>query len=257
MITYGLIGYPLLHSGSKVYFTDKFRKENIKGRQYKLFPLKDLKTLSKLLQDHPDIFGLNVTIPYKEKILSFLNDLDPVATKIGAVNTLKILRNEGSAILKGYNTDAGGFMNSVNLKEYKNALVLGTGGSSKAVGFVLKNSGINVLFVSRDKSGTAIINYSGLSKKIIRSHTLIINTTPLGMYPAVSSYPLIPYSYLTEDHLLYDLVYNPVQTEFLKRGETFGAKGQNGMEMFYQQAELSFNIWEEEVMKDFPENERS
>ena len=255
MITYGLIGYPLLHSVSQVYFTDKFRKEKITGRQYKLFPLIEIQSLTTLLQDHKDIYGLNVTIPYKEKILTFLNDLDPVAKKIGAVNTIKIIRKEGPSNLKGYNTDAGGFRNSINLEEHKNALILGTGGASKAVAFVLKNSGINFLFVSRRIVAPDIISYSSLSKDVIRKHTLIINTTPLGMYPDTSSYPLIPYSCLTKDHFLYDLVYQPAQTEFLKKGEARGAKVQNGLQMLYKQAELSYNIWEMEVRDNISENE--
>ncbi len=255
MITYGLIGYPLLHSGSQVYFTNKFRKEKITGRQYKLFPLREIKSLTTLLQDHPDIYGLNVTIPYKEKIIPFLNGLDPVAKKIGAVNTIKIIRKEGPSILKGYNTDALGFRNSVNLEDHKNALILGTGGASKAVAFVLKSSGIKFLFVSRRIVAPDIINYSDISKEVIRKHTLIINTTPLGMVPYTSSYPLIPYAWLSKDHFLYDLVYHPVQTEFLKKGKTYGAKVQNGLQMLYNQAELSYSLWEMEVGDNFPENE--
>jgi shikimate dehydrogenase len=255
MITYGLIGYPLIYSGSQVYFTDKFRKEKITGRQYKLFPLREIKNLTRLLQDHPDLYGLNVTIPYKEKILPFLNALDPVAIKTGAVNTIKIIREKGSYILKGYNTDPGGFRNSVNLEDHKNALILGTGGASKAVAFVLKNFGIKFLFVSRSTVAPDIISYSDLSKDVIRKHTLIINTTPLGMYPDISSYPLIPYSCLSKDHFLYDLVYHPVQTEFLKKGKAHGAKVQNGLQMLYHQAELSYNLWEMEVQDNFPENE--
>jgi shikimate dehydrogenase len=257
MITYGLIGYPLTHSGSHNYFTDKFRKEQIGGVQYKLFPLKELTSLTTLIQDHPNLSGLNVTIPYKEKILPFLNWLDPVAKKIGAVNTIKIVRHEGSLILNGYNTDAGGFLYSVNLSGYKHALVLGTGGASKAVAFVLKNSSIKFLFVSRSKVSQDIIDYPGLTKEVIRTHKLIINTTPLGMAPDITSCPEIPYSYLTKDHFLYDLIYNPEETEFLRKGKARGAKVQNGMQMFYQQAELSYSIWETNLQAEIGQTEEA
>jgi len=255
MITYGLIGYPLLHSGSQIYFSGKFRKENIKGVRYKLFPLKEIRGLTTLLHDNPDLCGLNVTIPFKEKILPFLNWIDPVAKKIGAVNTVKIIRNAGSLILEGYNTDAGGFLDSIHPAEYINALILGTGGASKAVAFVLKNSGIKFLFVSRNKTGQEIIGYPDLSEEVIRKHQLIINTTPLGMVPDISSYPEIPYSFLTKDHVLYDLVYNPEETEFLKRGKARGTKVLNGRKMFYKQAELSYRIWEMHEQDKFRESD--
>jgi shikimate dehydrogenase len=186
---------------------------------------------------------LNVTIPFKEKILPFLDDLDPVAKKIGAVNTVKIIHTKGMTVLKGYNTDAGGFRDSINLAEHKAALILGTGGASKAVAFVLQSLGIKFLFVSRRNTGPDIIHYSGLSKEVIMKYTLIINTSPLGMFPYISSYPLIPYSCLTKDHFLYDLVYHPPETEFLKKGKALGTSIQNGLQMLYHQAELSYDIW--------------
>ena len=250
MITYGLIGYPLIHSGSQLYFTEKFRKENIPGRQYKLFPLTEITQLKDLLLENPDISGLNVTIPYKEKVLPLMNSLDPVAKITGAVNTIKITRANNSLFLSGYNSDAAGFKNSIHLKEYKNALILGTGGASKAVAFVLKNAGINYLFVTRGNDDQGKLTYSGLTKEITRKHTLIINATPQGMYPEISSYANIPYQYLTRDHFLYDLVYNPPETEFLRKGRSMGAKVQNGLKMLYQQAELSYRIWEKDLSKD-------
>lgn len=255
MITYGLIGYPLLHSGSQLYFTDKFRNEKITGVQYSLFPLMELKSLTALLQHHPDLYGLNVTIPYKKEIIPYLDWLDPVSKKIGAVNTIKILRNRNTLFLEGYNTDAAGFHNSFHPETHQNALILGTGGASKAVAFALGEWGIKTLFVSGRKTGPDIVTYSGLSKQIFQEYTLIINTTPLGMFPDTSSYPLIPYDFITRDHFLYDLVYNPVQTEFLKKGKARGAKVQNGIRMLHNQAELSYKIWETRVAGSFKKKE--
>jgi shikimate dehydrogenase len=259
MITYGLIGYPLLQSGSERYFTRKFRKEKISGRQYKLFPLKEIEQLTNLLQDNPDICGLNVTIPYKEKVLPFLNNIDTFARETGAVNTIKIIRKNGLPVMNGYNTDVFGFEKSlsheVSHEGHIYALILGTGGASKAIAYILRKLRINYLLVSRGNITPGCISYSGLTKDIIRKYTLIINTTPLGMYPDTSTYPIIPYEYLTRDHFLYDLIYNPVQTEFLKKGQAMGAKVQNGLQMFYNQAELSYSLWEMEVWNNFQENE--
>lgn len=254
MITYGLIGYPLLQSGSERYFTRKFRKEKISGRQFKLFPLKEIEQLTTLLQDNPDICGLNVTIPYKEKVLPFLNNIDPVAKETGAVNTIKIIRKNGLLVMNGYNTDAFGFENSLSHEGHIYALILGTGGASKAVAYVLRKLKINYLLVSRGNLPPGCISYSGLTKEIIRKYTLIINTTPLGMYPDTSIFPIIPYEYLTRDHFLYDLIYNPVQTEFLKKGQAMGAKTQNGLKMLYNQAGLSYNIWEMNLRDKAREN---
>jgi shikimate dehydrogenase len=243
MITYGLIGYPLSHSLSQVYFTDKFRKEKIYGEQYTLFPLEEINNIIGFLHDRPDVSGLNVTIPFKQKILPFIDWLDPVSKKIGAVNTINILRKEGSIFLKGYNTDAEGFRASLDPGYHKYALILGTGGAAKAVGYVLTELGIQHLFVSGTGTDKLIISYSSLSKQIIHKHTLIINATPLGMFPDISSYPPIPYEYLSKEHFLYDLVYNPGMTEFLIKGKERGTKIQNGIHMLYKQAELSYNIW--------------
>jgi shikimate dehydrogenase len=243
MITYGLIGYPLSHSLSQVYFTEKFREEKIYGEQYTLFPLEEIRDFKGFLHDHPDLSGLNVTIPFKEKIMPFMDWLDPVSKKTGAVNTISILRKNGSIFLRGYNTDAGGFRASLVPGKHKNALILGTGGAAKAAAYVLGELGIRYLFVSRTVTGEKIIRYSGLSKKIIQEHTLIINATPLGMFPDVSSYPLIPYEYLSKKHFLYDLVYNPGMTEFLVKGKERGTKIQNGSQMLHHQAELSYKIW--------------
>jgi shikimate dehydrogenase len=206
------------------------------------------------LQDYPGIRGLNVTIPYKEKILPFLNTLDPVAMEIGAVNTIDIIRKNGLLVMNGYNTDASGFEKSIRLEGQINALILGTGGAAKAVAYALGKMRVNFLFVSRTHHAPGTVSYPGLSKEILKKHTLIINATPLGMYPDTSAYPGIPYEYLTKDHFLYDLVYNPVQTEFLKKGKAMGAKVQNGLQMLCNQAELSYSIWESGLRDNVQEN---
>jgi shikimate dehydrogenase len=241
----GLIGYPLSHSFSAGYFSEKFRKEGITDFQYLNFPLQDLSVFSELIRIHPEIHGLNVTIPYKEKIIAFCDKLDPVAEKIGAVNTLKFIQHESRKTITGYNTDYWGFRDSLlpNLeKSHKNALILGTGGASKAVSFVLDELGINYMFVSRNpKKGE--LGYHDLCISVINKHLLIINTTPLGTFPDISSFPDIPYDLLTRGHLLYDLVYNPPETEFLRLGWQKGARCINGQKMLEIQAEKSWEIW--------------
>ena len=241
MKQYGLIGYPLSHSFSKGYFAEKFAKENIVDCKYDVFPLEKIEDFVELCNDKKNLIGLNVTIPYKEKTIPFLDELDETAANIGAVNTIKF--SNGKKI--GYNSDAYGFEMSLKplLKSHHTqALILGTGGASKAVEYVLKKLGIAFQYVSRTKNDKAI-SYEELNESIIQHSKLIINTTPIGMYPNIDTAPDIPYNVLTEKHLLYDLVYNPEETLFLKKGKEKGAQTKNGLEMLYLQAERSWEIW--------------
>ena len=243
MITFGLIGFPLSHSWSATYFSEKFRKENISGKKYCLFPINSIEKFPDLINQNRDLVGLNVTIPYKEKIIGYLDELDDTAKEIGAVNTILILRKRGKIHLKGFNTDAEGFLKSADFSTHLNALVLGSGGAAKAVRYTLKRLGIPSLIVSRSPYYPEVIAYSDLDNYRIRENTLIINSTPIGMVPSIDSFPPIPYQYLTDRHFLYDLVYNPELTQFLRKGREYGAKIQNGLKMLQIQAELAFNIW--------------
>jgi shikimate dehydrogenase len=241
MKKYGLIGFPLSHSFSKKYFSDKFINENIQGVEYNSYPLEDITALSALLNSEPMLAGLNVTIPYKEQVIPFLDELSDEVKEIGACNCISI---KGTT-LKGYNTDVIGFEKSLKkkLKPYhQKALVLGTGGAAKAVYYILRKNQIPFLKVSRT-NGENQITYESLTKEIIESHQLIVNTTPLGMYPEVNSFPPIPYQYLGDQHYLFDLVYNPAKTIFLSRGEERGAAIENGADMLVDQAEASWDIW--------------
>ncbi len=242
MRLFGLIGNPLTHSFSKTYFTQKFSSLNLSDCAYENFELETIDQLKDLIDSNAQLQGLNVTIPYKEKVLSFLKEQDDVVKEIGACNCIKIF----DGALYGYNTDVTGFEKALLpfLKmQHTNALVLGTGGASKAVQFVLKKLGIDYLLVSRSgEEGT--VNYDKLSKSILQSHKIIINTTPLGTFPKVEDYPPIPYQYLTPAHLLYDLVYNPATTTFLNKGSANGAAITNGYAMLVAQAEESWNIWD-------------
>lgn len=239
-VLYGLIGYPLEHSFSPEYFKQKFLAENTTAL-YRLFPIKDISELKPLIKNHPALRGLNVTIPYKSQVFSYLDDVDDIAAKVGAVNCIKIQDRK----LTGYNTDVHGFTESLKplLKSYHNkALILGNGGAAKAVKYSLRELGIDYTVVSKSNK-PSVITYSDISEEIIEEYHIIINTTPLGMYPDIERYPAIPYQLLTDKHLLYDLVYNPAQTEFLKKGEKYGATTKNGQEMLQLQAEASWRIW--------------
>lgn len=241
---FGLIGYPLSHSFSKKYFTEKFEKEGIKDCFYELFPLQNISELSVLLKNG-SIKGLNVTIPYKEKVIPFLDEMDETAKAVAAVNCIAIVAEKKI----GYNTDVIGFRQSIKPfleTRHERALILGTGGSSKAVAYVLKQIGIDCYFVTRDKSrfnGSNVFTYEEVSEYVINAFKLIVNTTPVGMFPEESNCPDIPYQYIGREHLLYDLVYNPGQTLFLKKGKERGAACVNGLSMLYQQAEASWKIW--------------
>ena len=241
MRQFGLIGYPLSHSFSKGYFTEKFLKEGIDDCHYDIFPLESIGDFVDLCEQHKNLAGLNVTIPYKEKIIPFLEELNNEAAAIGAVNTIKFINGKKN----GYNTDCYGFEMSLKplLKPYHtNALILGTGGASKAVEYVLKKLGISFQYVSRNKTANTI-NYDELDELIIHHSKLIINSTPLGMYPNIENSPDISYDFITDKHLLYDLIYNPEETQFLKEGKQREAQTKNGLEMLYLQAEKSWEIW--------------
>lgn len=248
---FGLIGYPLSHSFSKKYFTEKFEKENIKDYEYNLYPIEKIDLLPKLIADNYSLCGLNITIPYKESVLPFLDELDETAKAVGAVNCIKIVSGTGYKVsrLIGYNTDVYGFRQSIKpfLEiQHERALILGTGGASKAVAFVLKEIGIECYFVSRSKhqvSGNKTFLYTELNENIMKVFKLIVNTTPLGMYPHVNEVPEIPYNLISSTHLLVDLIYNPAETEFLKHGKLQGASTINGLSMLHQQAEEAWRIW--------------
>lgn len=239
---FGLIGYPLSHSFSKKYFSEKFEKEYRTGCRYDLFPITAIEELPNLLQSTPGLEGLNVTIPYKQSVIPFLDNQSNIPGELDACNCIKIKNGK----LTGYNTDITGFEKSITpllRPGHKKALVLGTGGAAAAVVYVLKKLGLAVSLVSRGKTGKEIISYNDLDKRIINEHLVIINTTPLGMYPGITSLPSLPYQYLTADHLLYDLVYNPAKTLFLQKGEEQGSVIKNGEEMLIIQAEESWKIW--------------
>jgi shikimate dehydrogenase len=241
MRLFGLIGYPLSHSFSKKYFTEKFEKEGLKDCAYENFPIPNIVELKSILA-LPGLQGLNVTIPYKEQVIPFLYQSSKVVKKINACNCIKISDGE----LYGFNTDVAGFENSLtgklNPAIHQQALILGTGGSSKAVKYVLEKKGIKFTIVSR-KPAAGSLSYEQITKEIILKDKLIINTTPLGMFPNVVEAPPLPYQFLTPDHFLFDLIYNPEKTLFLKKGEEQGAQIQNGYEMLVMQAEASWKIW--------------
>ncbi|MBR5435631.1 MAG: shikimate dehydrogenase [Muribaculaceae bacterium] len=247
MDTFGLVGMPLSHSFSKSFFTKKFYDEGIDA-QYLNFELPEVGLIADILASHPDLKGFNVTIPYKEQILPYLDDINKDAAEVGAVNVVKVSRDgTGLARLCGYNSDIVGFEQSLRplLKEWHHkALVLGTGGASKAVLFVLRKLGIEATLVSRT-TGNGRITYLDITRKTMADNLLIINTTPLGMSPRVNAFPDIPYEHLTDRHLCYDLIYNPEVTLFLKKAQEKGAAIKNGEEMLILQAIESWRIWNE------------
>lgn len=245
MKRFGLIGYPLGHSFSKKYFTEKFEKEEIEDCEYDLYPLEDIEELPDLIKSEKELIGLNVTIPYKQQVIRFLDEIDAKAEQIGAVNTIKIQGKK----LKGYNTDYIGFKESLvkfvgpNPMPEK-ALILGTGGASKAVKTALDDLHIEYQFVSRNPTeGQLSYDLLNTQYSILSTAKLIINTTPLGMAPATESLPDLPYHQLTEQHYLYDLVYNPLKTAFMQKGIDARCWVKNGLEMLYGQAEAAWEIW--------------
>jgi shikimate dehydrogenase len=239
---FGLIGNPLTHSFSKKYFDDKFRQEGLQQCRYELFQLAAITELPALLQEYPNLEGLNVTIPYKKEVLRFLDNMENIPPGLEACNCIK--REEGK--LTGYNTDITGFEKSIDplLKPYhRRALILGNGGSANAVAFVLKKLGIDHHIVGRTIHDGATLTYKQLNTEIVTNSKLIINTTPLGLYPDTGTFPDIPYQYISPEHLLFDLIYNPAETEFLKKGKEQGAVVKNGEEMLGIQAEESWSRW--------------
>lgn len=239
---FGLIGNPLGHSFSRQYFTEKFRREGLDDCRYELFPLPTIEALPGLLEAHPGLEGFNVTIPYKTAVLPFLTAFDPVVPEIGAVNTVLVR----SSVLAGFNTDVWGFSRS--LQNFlppgfrSRALILGTGGGSKAVQYSLRKMGLDFTLVSR-APGPGRLTYGDIDRQVLNRHLLIVQATPLGMSPDEASYPLFPFHNLSRNHYLYDLIYNPTETRFLKLAGKRGCKVKNGLEMLYLQAERSWEIW--------------
>lgn len=242
MKLFGLIGHPLTHSFSKKYFTEKFEKENVSDCEYLLFDIPNIKEFKNVLEQNPNLKGLSVTIPYKEVVMEYLDEIDETAKQIGAVNTIKIENNK----LIGYNTDYFGFKQS--LKPFleisqERALILGTGGASKAVFYALNSLNIKCLFVSRNPKNDNEISYEDVNEYVIRNHQIIVNTTPIGTFPKVDEKPAINYNEITSKHLLYDLVYNPSETQFIKEGKQRRAMVLNGLQMLQLQAEKAWEIW--------------
>jgi shikimate dehydrogenase len=243
MRRFGLLGYPLTHSFSQKYFTEKFADLGLDDCAYENFSLPNIELLKDVLEQFKDLRGFNITIPYKKQVLSFLHESTDAVKAIGACNCVNIK----DGIFRGYNTDVTGFEKSIApfiKPHHARALVFGTGGASAAVVFVLNKLGIAVQYVSRNASEEAI-GYEDVTEEVLAAHHLIINTTPVGMYPNIHDFPAVPYQFLTSAHHLYDVVYNPTETKFLELGRLRGASTQNGYEMLILQAEESWRIWNE------------
>ncbi|MDE7024279.1 MAG: shikimate dehydrogenase [Paramuribaculum sp.] len=241
---YGLIGFPLGHSFSQNYFNQKFQAEGTDAA-YVNFEIPDIGDFMEVISENPNLAGLNVTIPYKEQVISYMNEMDPDAAKIGAVNVIKFIQTPKGPRFKGYNSDIIGFSDSIRplLTPTRNkALVLGTGGAAKAVYHGLKNLGVEPTYVSRTKAPERL-TYDELTAEIITDNKIIVNTTPLGMYPHIDECPDIPYEALSCEHLCYDLLYNPDTTLFMRKSSEFGAETKNGLEMLLLQAFAAWNIW--------------
>lgn len=262
MMLYGLIGRKLGHSFSARFFNEKFEKEKISAR-YELFELETIQSLPLLISSHPNICGFNVTIPYKQEVIPFLSTMTDSAREIGAVNTVRVVKckepvivGKKHVILEGHNTDAPGFRDALLpiLKQSKNlshkALILGTGGASKAVGHALKELGIPFQLVSRN-SKEGKLTFEQLDETVMVSHDIIINCTPLGMWPDVSAYPPIPYHLINSQHICFDLIYNPEITEFMRRAKSQGAVTSNGLQMLYNQAILAWEFWQKPIKRLF------
>ena len=244
MKNFGLIGYPLSHSFSKKFFSEKFKNEGILAK-YTNYEISSINEFPKLFNNHT-IDGLNVTIPYKEAIIPFLDDLDEISSATGSVNTVVPKFNDGVLVFKGFNTDVYGFHQSIRTllkSHHQKALVLGTGGASKAIEYVLKKYGITVNFISRTKSSPNVFSWNELNNIMVKHHCLIVNTTPLGMFPNKNVKIPFPYESLTSNHLVIDLIYNPKETLFLKRSKLNGAQILNGEKMLINQALKSWEIW--------------
>lgn len=247
MKTFGLIGYPLGHSFSKKFFTEKFEQEGLNNHQYVNFEIDSIARFPSIFDQYESISGLNCTIPYKQQIIQFLNEIDDEAKQVGAVNTIKIMHTENGLRIKGFNTDVIGFERSLRpmlTEKHKKALILGTGGASKAIKFVLKKLGIEFCSASiEDELLENEIRYEAITPELLNDHLLVINATPLGTFPKVDNCPAIPYNALSHEHILFDLVYNPEITLFMKKGQEQGAKTKNGLEMLHGQAIAAWEIW--------------
>ncbi len=247
MDKYGLIGYPLGHSFSISYFNQKFADEGINAT-YENFEIPSIDDLPEIIDRYPNLRGLNVTIPYKEKVIPFLDSISPEARAIGAVNVIRVTHQKNKTLLKGYNSDVIGFTQSIepmiDPKWHKKALILGTGGASKAINYGLKSLGIEPVFVSRyERPGT--IQYQSITPDVVHEYNIIVNCTPLGMYPNTDECPQLPYEAMDSHTILYDLIYNPDQTLFMRNGAKYGAEVKNGLEMLLLQAFASWEFWHE------------
>ena len=247
MEKYGLIGYPLGHSFSISYFNQKFQDEGIDA-VYENFEIPTIDALPEILDSNPNLRGLNVTIPYKEKVIPFLDSVSPEARAIGAVNVIRITNEGNNVKLKGYNSDVIGFTQSIepmlDKKWHKKALILGTGGASKAIDYGLRNLGLETVFVSRYERPDTI-QYPSITPEVIEEYNVIVNCTPIGMYPKTDECPLLPYEAMNQHTILYDLIYNPDETLFMKLGAKYGAQTKNGLEMLLLQAFASWDFWHE------------
>ncbi|MDD2636461.1 MAG: shikimate dehydrogenase [Bacteroidales bacterium] len=249
MRDFGLIGYPLEHAFSHKYFAEKFEKEGINDARYKLFSISEISKIKNIISSQPNLVGLNVTTPYKELVIPFLDDMDKTILKLGTVNTIKIFRNDNAYRLKGFNTDVAGInktFDQLNISTDFKALILGSGGSGKTLAYVLGNRGIETKNVSRDPSNLQQIAYKKLNKSIFDEYKLIINASPVGMFPNIDQAPNIPYDFITDKHICIDLVYNPAETVFLEHCRKNGAKTVNGLTMLYEQADKAWEIWNSE-----------
>lgn len=244
MKKYGLIGYPLGHSFSMGYFNEKFKNEAINA-VYENFEIPDIQDITTVIGSNPDLAGFNVTIPYKEKVMDYLDYIAPEAAEIGAVNVVKVTHNGERAVLKGFNSDVVGFVNSIKplLRPlHKKALVLGTGGASKAVEYGLRKLGLETIKVSRTEKDNTI-TYGQVAPELLSEYKVIVNCTPCGMAPHFDECPNLPYDSIDDSFLLYDLIYNPEETLFLRKGKEKDATVKNGLEMLLLQAEEGWNIW--------------
>ena len=245
MDKYGLIGYPLGHSFSISYFNQKFADEGINAK-YENYEIASIDELTEILDTTPELRGLNVTIPYKEKVIPFLDSISPEARAIGAVNVIRVTHEKNKTILKGFNSDVIGFTQSIepmiDKKWHKKALILGTGGASKAICYGLKSLGIEPVFVSRYERPETI-QYETITPEVIKEYNVIVNCTPVGMYPHTDECPKLPYETMDNHTILYDLIYNPDQTLFMRKGAAYGAEVKNGLEMLLLQAFASWEFW--------------
>ncbi len=245
MDKYGLIGYPLGHSFSISYFNQKFADEGINAK-YENYEIPSIDELTEILDKTPELKGLNVTIPYKEKVLPFLDYISPEARAIGAVNVIRVTHEKKKTILRGYNSDIIGFTQSIepmlDKKWHKKALILGTGGASKAINYGLKSLGLETVFVSRYERPNTI-QYKTITSEVVKEYNVIVNCTPIGMYPNTDTCPDLPYEAMDTHTILYDLIYNPDQTLFMRKGAEYGADVKNGLEMLLLQAFASWEFW--------------